>query len=124
MPRSICKIEKIQSKNRNGDKKHITENMIPELDDMLSSEPSAQEHPNTKSNSNRKIILTSYDDSNKTPDKPKYTHGSRESLRHKCWKLDDKSIVEIIPHTRSSNKHISKNIETKKSNIIKIFSFF
>mgnify|MGYP003413389845 CR=1 FL=1 len=38
-----------------------------------------------------------YHDSDKTSDKPKYTHSSCKSLRHKGRKLDNKSIVEVVP---------------------------
>ncbi len=122
--RIICKIEKIESKNRDRNKKNIAKNMITKLNHMLSAEPSTKKHSNTKCNRRRKIILPSYKYGYKTPDKPKYRHCGCKSLRHKSRKFDNKCIIEIVPYSWSSDKHIPEDIETKKTYIIKTFSSF
>ena len=89
---------------------------------MLSTEPSSDEHPDTECKCKWHVILTAHHDSNKTPDKPKYTHSSCESLRHKGGKLYNKSIVKIIPYARACDEEIAEDIETKESGIVEILS--
>ena len=85
--------------------------MIAKSDDMLRPEPTSDEHTDTKTNGLKNQILPSHHDSGEAPDKPKNRHRGRKSFRHKCGESDDKSIIEIVPNSRSSNEHIPENIE-------------
>ncbi len=94
---SICAVDKVDCKEKYRDKKEITEDLIPDFYHMLGTEPSSDEHPDTECDGKWHVILPTNHDSDKTSDKPKYTHSSCESLRHKGRELDNKGIVEIIP---------------------------
>jgi hypothetical protein len=118
----IGAIEKIHCKEEYRDKQKIAEYLISDFYHMLGAEPPTDEHPDTESNCKRHIILPTHHDSDKAPNKPKYTHRRCKSLRHECRELDNKSIIEIIPHARTRDEEIPEDIETEESAIIEIFT--
>ncbi len=89
---------------------------------MLRTEVSTDKHPRTKCNGKREYILSLYHDSDKTPDEPKNGHCCRKSLCHEGRKLYKKSIDKIIPNAWPRDKKIPKNIQEKKTEIIKPLS--
>jgi len=91
---------------------------------MLGTEPPTNEHPNTERDCKWYIILPTYHDSDKAPNKPKYTHRRRKSLRHECREPDNKGIVEVIPYTGTRDEEIAEDIETEESTIVEIFTPF
>jgi hypothetical protein len=123
-PRIICKIEEIQSKNHDRKKKDISKKMIAKFDYMFRPPPASEKHPESETYRLSYEILPSYHDSRETADKPKHAHRRRESLRHESRETQDKGMMEIIPHSRPRDKHISEDIEAKKSSIIKSLSPF
>lgn len=82
--------------------------MIPECDDVSSTEVSSYEHTECESESPCEIILSLKEDSCDSPYEPKYRHRRRCSLRFEGRETEYKSIIEVVPHSGARDKNISE----------------
>ena len=124
LPRSIRKIEKIQSKKHNGNKKKVLQYIVPYLDNMLSTEISSDEHAKPERYCPSYIVLTSEEYTEKCPNEPKESKYTRYSLGFERTELEYQGIIEKIPYTRTCWKEIPHNGEYKIGTISDIFTNF
>ncbi len=116
-------VEEIQSKNTDRNEENISENIVPNLDDMFGSEIPTDEHPASKRYGPRKDILPTYQDSEKGPDEPKDGHRRRKSFCLEGWEPDEEGVIEVVPYSRPRDEEIPENIQEEKTEIVKIFPF-
>lgn len=116
-------IEKVDGEKYDRKKQNITKNIVSELDNMLGTKISTDEHPECKSDAPWDDILSCRENTEECTDKPKYRKHCSHSLCLERGESYDESIDKIVPHSRPSDEEIPDHSKEKKTYIVHVFSF-
>lgn len=115
------KIEEIQSETHDRRREDILELLVPYRDDVCCPEVPSDEHADCECDCPCDMVYTRCHDPCECPYEPEDCEHTRYPLRLYRCELQDKGIREIIPHSRSSWKHIPDDREEEIRYISEIF---